>query len=120
MKSSWQSAVWIILTFTCSIISMRKNVDPYMDEKYGIMDYLLAQKKAGRIRHLGFSAHGRYDTMEKFLKVYGKGDGVLPDPAQLSGLEAAGCQGEGGTARSIPDSGVGHGASPRRRSDKAL
>lgn len=31
-----------------------KNVDPYMDEKYGIMDYLLAQKKAGRIRHLGF------------------------------------------------------------------
>ncbi len=49
-----------------------KNVDPYMDEKYGIMDYLLAQKKAGRIRHLGFSAHGRYDTMEKFLKVYGK------------------------------------------------
>ena len=43
-----------------------------MDEKYGIMDYLLAQKKAGRIRHLGFSAHGRYDTMEKFLKVYGK------------------------------------------------
>ena len=72
MKSSWQSAVWIILTFTCSIISMRKNVDPYMDEKYGIMDYLLAQKKAGRIRHLGFSAHGRYDTMEKFLKVYGK------------------------------------------------
>ncbi len=24
---------------------MRKNVDPYMDEKYGIMDYLLAQKK---------------------------------------------------------------------------
>lgn len=49
-----------------------KNVDPYMDEKYGIMDYLLAQKAAGRIKHLGFSAHGRFDTMEKFLKVYGK------------------------------------------------
>ena len=31
-----------------------KNVDPYMDEKYGIMDYLLAQKKARGIRHLGF------------------------------------------------------------------
>ncbi len=49
-----------------------KNVDPYMDEKYGIVKYLLEQKKAGRIRHLGFSAHGRYDTMERFLQRYGE------------------------------------------------
>lgn len=48
-----------------------KNIDPYMDEKYGIMDYLMKQKEAGRIRHLGFSAHGRYDTMKRFLQVYG-------------------------------------------------
>lgn len=49
-----------------------KNIDPYLDEKYGIMDYLMKQKEAGRIRHLGFSAHGRYDTMKRFLEAYGE------------------------------------------------
>ncbi|MBS7008684.1 aldo/keto reductase [Anaerostipes sp.] len=49
-----------------------KNIDPYMDEKYGIMEYLLKQKEAGRIRHLGFSCHGRYDTLKRFLDTYGK------------------------------------------------
>ena len=34
------------------------NIDAYLDPKYGIFDYLVKQKKAGRIRHLGFSAHG--------------------------------------------------------------
>lgn len=48
-----------------------KNLDPYLDPKYGIMDYLLKQKENGRIRHLGFSAHGRYDTMKRFLEAYG-------------------------------------------------
>ena len=48
------------------------NIDAYLDEKYGIFDYLMKQKKAGRIRHLGFSAHGAYDVMERFLDAYGK------------------------------------------------
>ena len=48
------------------------NIDAYLDEKYGIYDYLMAQKKAGRIRHLGFSAHGSYDVIKRFLKAYGK------------------------------------------------
>ena len=48
-----------------------KNIEPYMDRKYGIMDYLMKQKENGRIRHLGFSAHGRYDTMKRFLQAYG-------------------------------------------------
>ena len=48
-----------------------KNIEPYMDEKYGIMDYLWRQKQAGRIRHLGFSAHGRYETLKRFLEAYG-------------------------------------------------
>ncbi|MCL2702239.1 MAG: aldo/keto reductase [Defluviitaleaceae bacterium] len=39
----------------------------YTDEKLGFTDYLLEQKKAGRIRHLGFSAHGRPEIIEKFL-----------------------------------------------------
>ena len=47
------------------------NIDAYLDEKYGIYDYLLEQKKNGRIRHLGFSAHGSIDVMKRFLDAYG-------------------------------------------------
>lgn len=39
----------------------------YTDEKLGIVDCLLEQKAKGRIRHLGFSSHGRHDTIDKFL-----------------------------------------------------
>ena len=49
-----------------------KNVDYYLDEKYGILDYLLKQKENGRIKHLGFSVHGSLDVMKKFLNAYGK------------------------------------------------
>lgn len=48
------------------------NVDHYLDPKYGIYDYLMEQKKNGRIKHLGFSAHGDIDCMKKFLDAYGK------------------------------------------------
>ncbi len=48
------------------------NIDAYLDEKYGIFDYLIEQKKNGRIRHLGFSAHGSYDVMKRFLDSYGE------------------------------------------------
>ncbi len=47
------------------------NIDAYLDPKYGIYDYLTEQKKNGRIRHLGFSAHGNYDVMKRFLDAYG-------------------------------------------------
>ncbi len=47
------------------------NIDAYLDPKYGIFDYLTAQKKAGHIRHLGFSAHGSYAVMKRFLEAYG-------------------------------------------------
>ena len=48
------------------------NIDAYLDnEKYGIFDYLVRQKKNGRIKHLGFSAHGSYEVVERFLKAYG-------------------------------------------------
>ncbi len=46
------------------------NVDGYLDKKYGIFDYLLEQKKNGRIKHLGFSAHGSIDIIKKFLDAY--------------------------------------------------
>lgn len=49
------------------------NVDAYLDdEKYGIYTYLMEQKRNGRIKHLGFSAHGDIDCMTKFLEAYGK------------------------------------------------
>ena len=48
------------------------NVDAYLNPKYGIYDYLMEQKKNGRIKHLGFSTHGDIDCMTKFLDRYGK------------------------------------------------
>lgn len=48
------------------------NIDAYLDEKYGIYEYLTEQKKNGRIKHLGFSAHGNYEVMKRFLEAYGK------------------------------------------------
>lgn len=48
------------------------NVDAYLDPRYGIYDYLMEQKKNGRIRHLGFSAHGDIACITKFLEAYGK------------------------------------------------
>ncbi|MCQ4833275.1 aldo/keto reductase, partial [Hungatella sp. SL.1.14] len=47
------------------------NIDAYLDEKYGIFQYLLKQKEAGRIRHLGFSIHGSCEVMKRFLEAYG-------------------------------------------------
>lgn len=48
------------------------NIDVYLDERFGIYEYLTKQKKNGRIRHLGFSAHGSCDIMKRFLEAYGK------------------------------------------------
>ncbi|MDY3929654.1 MAG: aldo/keto reductase [Clostridia bacterium] len=49
------------------------NINQYLDdEKYNTYSYLIEQKKNGRIRHLGFSAHGTIETMRKFLEAYGK------------------------------------------------
>lgn len=48
------------------------NINEYLDPKYGTMDYLLKQKENGRIKHLGFSAHGAYDVIKRFLDVYGE------------------------------------------------
>lgn len=47
------------------------NIDEYLNPAHRIYDYLTAQKKNGRIRHLGFSAHGSRAVIERFLSVYG-------------------------------------------------
>lgn len=50
------------------------NIDAYLNEdEYGIYSYLLEQKKAGKIRHLGFSAHGSVEVMRRFLEAYHEG-----------------------------------------------
>lgn len=47
------------------------NIEQYLDRSYGTMEYFLAQKEAGRIRHLGFSTHGSIEVVKRFLEVYG-------------------------------------------------
>ena len=44
----------------------------YMDDELGLLDYLVEQKKAGRIKHIGFSCHSGFDTMHNFVKKYWK------------------------------------------------
>ena len=48
------------------------NIDAYLDESHGIFAYLKKQKENGRIRHLGFSAHGALPVIGRFLDKYGK------------------------------------------------
>lgn len=48
------------------------NIDAYLDDKYGTREYLTEQKKNGRIKHLGFSAHGDLNVIKRFLDKYGE------------------------------------------------
>lgn len=47
------------------------NIEQYLDPQYRIDEYLTKQKANGRIRHLGFSAHGSIEVMRRFLEAYG-------------------------------------------------
>lgn len=48
------------------------NIDAYLNPEYKILAYLLEQKEKGRIRHLGFSAHGGVDVIRRFLDADGR------------------------------------------------
>lgn len=48
------------------------NIDDYLDERHGIFAYLKKQKENGRIKHLGFSAHGDMGVITRFLDKYGE------------------------------------------------
>ena len=48
------------------------NINQYLDPKFGIFDYLMEQKKNGRIKHLGFSCHGEMETLKRFVDAYGE------------------------------------------------
>ena len=43
------------------------SIDNFLSPEYGVIPYLLEQKRLGRIRHLGFSTHGSLETMERLL-----------------------------------------------------
>lgn len=49
-----------------------RNIEVYFDERWGIVEYLIEQKKNGRIKHLGFSTHGLKPTIERFIERYGE------------------------------------------------
>jgi uncharacterized protein len=42
-------------------------IGSYMNLELGIIDYLLEQKKIGRIRNLGLSSHGKPETLRRFI-----------------------------------------------------
>ena len=46
------------------------NIDGFLNENF--MEYILKQKRLGRIRHLGFSTHGSLETMMRLLDAYGE------------------------------------------------
>lgn len=46
------------------------NIADYLDERHGIADYLVEQKRNGRIKHLGCSMHGSLDVMKRFFDKY--------------------------------------------------
>ncbi len=48
------------------------NIDDYLNTEYKTLEYLLEQKKNGRIKHLGFSTHGSLEVMKRFLDAYGE------------------------------------------------
>ncbi|MDE5558033.1 MAG: aldo/keto reductase [Ruminococcus sp.] len=48
------------------------NIDDYLNPDFHIFDYLMEQKKNGRIKHLGFSAHGDLGVIQRFLDAYGE------------------------------------------------
>ncbi len=47
------------------------NIEDYLNPKHRTFEYLMEQKKNGRIKHLGFSAHGSLEVIKRFLDAYG-------------------------------------------------
>ena len=47
------------------------SISVYLDERWGIIDYFVEQKRLGRIKHLGFSTHGLPENLKEFLDAAG-------------------------------------------------
>ena len=74
------------------------NIDAYLDPQYGIHDYLMEQKRRGRIRHLGFSCHGEPACAEAVSGRLRQGYGVLSAAAELHRLDLPERPRKGGAA----------------------
>ena len=48
-----------------------KSMETYLDPRWGILEYFKEQKRLGRIKHLGFSSHGRPENLREFLEICG-------------------------------------------------
>ena len=44
-----------------------ETIDAYMKKDRHYLDFLMEQKAKGKIRHIGFSSHGKPETLERFL-----------------------------------------------------
>lgn len=49
-----------------------KNIDFYLDDKYGTLEDILEKKAQGKIKHLGFSTHADFDNFVRFMDKYGE------------------------------------------------
>ena len=47
------------------------SVELYLDPQYGLIPFLMEQKRLGRIRHIGFSNHGSLETVKRMFAAYG-------------------------------------------------
>lgn len=47
------------------------SIQTYLDPRWDIIGYFKEQKRLGRIRHLGFSCHGRVECLKAFLDAAG-------------------------------------------------
>ncbi len=48
------------------------SIETYLDPQWGMVEYFVEQRRLGRIKHLGFSAHGALPMLERFLDAVGE------------------------------------------------
>ena len=47
------------------------NIENYLNPEFGVKEYLVSEREAGRIKHLGFSDHSGIECFKRFLDAYG-------------------------------------------------
>ena len=47
------------------------NIENYLNPEFGVKEYLVSEREAGRIKHLGFSDHSGIECFKCFLDAYG-------------------------------------------------
>ena len=87
----------------------------YLNREYGIYEYLLKQKKEGRIRHLGFSAHGSVEVMNVFWRHTEKDMEFCQIQLNYLDWSFPGCQRQSGAAESAQHPSMGDGAAAGRK-----